>query len=418
MILLRFNCPDASCDVACPEGWPELRRHVQATHGKYLCDLCTRHQRLFTHEHALYTATELDRHFKVGDETDKSFKGHPSCGFCKTHFYGDDELYEHCRKEHEQCFLCTRAGVRHQYYVNYNALEMHFRGDHFACLEPECLEKKFQVFISDIDLKAHDMEVHPHKRTSRGKGEKIEVNFQVTGGPSNGRRRNADRLPAQSPAPTPSDANGRAVDDRARREPDPSLFRGSNGREARAAALREEEFPPPAPIPGASTSKAPIAPTPMRQTQSPKIKNRRPNVMNVEEFPTPQAAARESKTSKPASTQDGDVVSKLQILFESNEETFTEFKQFATSFRQGVIDANEFFVKFLSLALEGAATELDKKNTELTVFNIWTRMADTVPDEGQDASARWNPNTRTKGKREQMLEALNNFRAKVKRKIP
>lgn len=32
-LLLRFNCPDAECDVACL-GWPDLHRHVQTAHGK------------------------------------------------------------------------------------------------------------------------------------------------------------------------------------------------------------------------------------------------------------------------------------------------------------------------------------------------------------------------------------------------
>ena len=27
LLLLRYNCPDASCDVAC-YGWPDLHRHV------------------------------------------------------------------------------------------------------------------------------------------------------------------------------------------------------------------------------------------------------------------------------------------------------------------------------------------------------------------------------------------------------
>ncbi|KAJ3144497.1 hypothetical protein HK101_002662, partial [Irineochytrium annulatum] len=161
MILLRFNCPDADCDVACPNGWAELKQHVVRTHQKRLCDLCIRHQKLFTHEHTLYTDSDLDRHFRTGDP-DSSFKGHPSCGFCMNHFYGDDELYDHCKKAHEQCFLCTRAGVRHQYYINYPALENHFRSDHYYCEERECMEAKFMVFASEIDLKAHDVRLFAH----------------------------------------------------------------------------------------------------------------------------------------------------------------------------------------------------------------------------------------------------------------
>jgi ribosome assembly protein 4 len=33
VILLRYNCPDKECDVACL-GWPDLHRHVKSQHGK------------------------------------------------------------------------------------------------------------------------------------------------------------------------------------------------------------------------------------------------------------------------------------------------------------------------------------------------------------------------------------------------
>lgn len=35
VILLRYNCPDRDCDVACL-GWPDLHRHVKSKHGKVM----------------------------------------------------------------------------------------------------------------------------------------------------------------------------------------------------------------------------------------------------------------------------------------------------------------------------------------------------------------------------------------------
>lgn len=35
VLLLRYNCPDNSCDVACL-GWPDLHRHVKSKHGKVM----------------------------------------------------------------------------------------------------------------------------------------------------------------------------------------------------------------------------------------------------------------------------------------------------------------------------------------------------------------------------------------------
>jgi len=132
-------------------------------------DLCTRNKKVFTHEHELFTFAELRKHQKFGDDNpgaiDQSgFKGHPECGFCRQRFYGDDELFQHCRDKHERCHLCDRRneGRNQQYYLNYDDLENHFRKDHFLCPERDCLEKKFIVFDSEIDLKAHQLEVHPN----------------------------------------------------------------------------------------------------------------------------------------------------------------------------------------------------------------------------------------------------------------
>ncbi|KAJ5386276.1 hypothetical protein N7509_008817 [Penicillium cosmopolitanum] len=168
VLLLRYNCPDEDCDVACL-GWPDLHRHVKSKHGKVMCDLCTRNKKVFTHEHTLFTPAELRKHEKHGDDKpgaiDQSgFKGHPECGFCRQRFYGDDELYAHCRDKHERCHICDRRSShrQQQYYVDYNALEGHFEKDHFLCLDPECMEKKFMVFESQMDLKGHQLEAHPN----------------------------------------------------------------------------------------------------------------------------------------------------------------------------------------------------------------------------------------------------------------
>ncbi|CAN8099731.1 unnamed protein product [Discula destructiva] len=165
VLLLRYNCPDMSCDVAAL-GWPDLHRHVRATHQKKMCDLCTRNKKVFTHEHELFTDKELHKHMahgddKPGDVAQTGFKGHPLCGFCGERFYDDDKLYDHCRHKHERCFICDRRDSRTpHYYQNYAALEKHFKDDHYICLDKECLEKKFVVFDSEIDLKAHQLGEH------------------------------------------------------------------------------------------------------------------------------------------------------------------------------------------------------------------------------------------------------------------
>lgn len=165
VLLLRYNCPDAECDFA-GLGWPDLHRHVRSVHGKKMCDLCTRHKKVFTHEHDMFADKELTEHMRHGDDKpgavdQTGFRGHPLCGFCGARFYDSDKLYEHCRNKHERCFLCDRRDSRQpHYYLDYNALEEHFKKDHFLCQDRECLEKKFVVFESEMDLKAHQLSEH------------------------------------------------------------------------------------------------------------------------------------------------------------------------------------------------------------------------------------------------------------------
>ncbi|CAK7245118.1 MAG: hypothetical protein STHCBS139747_006687 [Sporothrix thermara] len=165
VLLLRYNCPDGDCDYA-GLGWPDLHRHVKATHHKRMCDLCTRHKKVFTHEHELFTDKALEKHMRHGDDKpgavdQTGFRGHPLCGFCGERFYDDDKLYEHCRNKHERCFICDRRDSRQpHYYRNYNELEKHFRNDHYICSDRECLEKKFVVFEAELDLKAHQLSEH------------------------------------------------------------------------------------------------------------------------------------------------------------------------------------------------------------------------------------------------------------------
>ena len=230
VLLLRYNCPDGNCDVACL-GWPDLHRHVRAVHHKKICDLCSRHKKVFTHEHVLFTDQELNKHMRKGDDNpgavDQSgFKGHPECGFCRQRFYGDDELYVHCREKHERCFICDRRGGQPQYYVDYNSLELHFRKDHFLCMEKVCLDKKFVVFPSEIDLKAHQLEEHgdtlskdvrrdarvvdissfdyraPYVQDRRGGSQREQREGRGRG---RGRDPNSEPIPASSAQPLPRD---------------------------------------------------------------------------------------------------------------------------------------------------------------------------------------------------------------------
>ncbi|GAN04033.1 C2H2 finger domain protein [Mucor ambiguus] len=187
MHMLEYNCPHTGCSETF-KNWGELKLHVRKSHSLNICDLCSRHKKIFPYEHTLYTSAQLTKHHREGDkefnkDDETGFSGHPECAFCKIRFFGDDELFVHCRDQHEQCFLCVRNGNRHEYYANYASLEDHFKSDHCMCLYPQCLEKKFVVFDSPIDLKAHEVEVHGEsiaglQRSMQTQNRQLELNFQ------------------------------------------------------------------------------------------------------------------------------------------------------------------------------------------------------------------------------------------------
>ena len=203
--------------------WYVITLYTKVLNGALIAsnsDLCTRNKKVFTHEHELFTFSELRKHEKFGDdhpgaEDQTGFRGHPECGFCRQRFYGDDELYAHCRDKHERCHICDkRNGGKTQYYVDYNSLEEHFKKDHFLCPDQECLEKKFVVFESNVDLQAHQLQEHPNglSKDARKDARRVDMtNFDYRtgyqaerGGRREGRGRGRGRDPNTEPLPVSS----------------------------------------------------------------------------------------------------------------------------------------------------------------------------------------------------------------------
>lgn len=146
----------------------QLKSHLFHRHKLIMCSLCLEGRKVFICEQKLYTRAQLNQHIKTGDsEVDGSeserggFSGHPSCKFCRTHFYGDNELYSHMSTEHYTCHICQRQHPgQYEYFKNYDDLEVHFRHDHFLCEDEACLGKKFIVFQSEPELKRHNAIEH------------------------------------------------------------------------------------------------------------------------------------------------------------------------------------------------------------------------------------------------------------------
>ncbi|XP_054819143.1 uncharacterized protein LOC129318416 [Prosopis cineraria] len=166
----------------------QLKGHLYRFHRLLMCSLCLEGRKVFICEQKLYTRAQLNQHINTGDsEVDGSeserggFMGHPMCEFCRSPFYGDNELYTHMSTEHFTCHICQRQHPGHyEYYKNYDDLETHFRQEHFLCEDEGCLAKKFIVFQSEAEMKRHNAIEHGGRmsRSKRNAALQIPTSFR------------------------------------------------------------------------------------------------------------------------------------------------------------------------------------------------------------------------------------------------
>ncbi|PRP75549.1 hypothetical protein PROFUN_09035 [Planoprotostelium fungivorum] len=163
----------------------QLEQHLKSSHNLFFCQVCLIHRKKFTHETNLYSQSSLESHIRTGDMDTDEGSGHPVCQFCYTGrgtdqtpvsmpFFSNDQLYEHLERNHYTCFLCEKDGIRYQYYNQYKNLEKHFDREHFLCRDVKCLEQKFIVFRTALDLQTHEISTHLHERNlSRNEEKKL-----------------------------------------------------------------------------------------------------------------------------------------------------------------------------------------------------------------------------------------------------
>ncbi|XP_061366223.1 E3 ubiquitin-protein ligase HEL2-like isoform X2 [Gastrolobium bilobum] len=181
----------------------QLKGHLFHRHKLQMCSLCLEGRKVFICEQKLYTRAQLNQHISTGDsevdgtESERGgFMGHPMCEFCRTPFYGDNELYTHMSTEHYTCHICQRQHPgQYEYYKNYDDLEIHFRQEHFLCEDEACLAKKFIVFQSEAEMKRHNATEHGGRmsRSKRNAALQIPTSFRYRHGNEQDQRRGRSR---------------------------------------------------------------------------------------------------------------------------------------------------------------------------------------------------------------------------------
>ena len=272
------------------------------------------------------------------------------------------------------------------YYENYNYLEKHFDQDHYLCKERECLEKKFVVFDSDIDMRAHDTKEHPSK-VKKGKSIAIELNFQYskpTSLSSKGKKMQVNDSPisqfdnlnlqsSSSSLPFTTESLGKSISDRV-----PNHF-GSN----------------------------------LTQNQTQNDSN---SVLQVKNNKTKSHSSLKESNNEynPMISVGGDpkLIESLQILFDSNPNTFNEFKSLAQSFKSRILSSDEFLQAFLSLCTLDKSNEI-KKQVIGQAGKVWIRLSDSLPSESLNNGMNKKEKKSFYSLRDEMIQSWNHYKAKV-----
>jgi len=164
-----------------------LKAHVSNDHNMHICMHCVDNKQEFPAEQRIYTQKQYETHLREGDQDGS--QGHPNCEFCKKRYYDSTALFVHLNKDHYNCHLCEKAGVKFKYYKDYKNLELHFRQNHLLCEDPGCLARKFIVFDNEIDMEVHNRKYHPTFTMKRATTLKLDfkVARNTAGSSGNGR---------------------------------------------------------------------------------------------------------------------------------------------------------------------------------------------------------------------------------------
>uniref|UniRef100_A0A1I7TVA1 RING-type E3 ubiquitin transferase n=2 Tax=Caenorhabditis tropicalis TaxID=1561998 RepID=A0A1I7TVA1_9PELO len=141
-----------------------LRQHMASRHEQSYCHICTDNLNLFSRERKTYTREQLQRHMRIGDFDDKSFKGHPQCLFCEQKFLDEENRYRHLRKEHFFCQFCESDGtMTNVFFGKHDELKKHYKENHYICETEECKQMGI-AFANKFELDLHRANEHSEKR--------------------------------------------------------------------------------------------------------------------------------------------------------------------------------------------------------------------------------------------------------------
>jgi len=152
----------------------KMRDHYVSFHKLDYCKLCLEHKPVLLFQQTLYKYAALNKHVEMT---------HRTCWFCPhRHFYDNEQLNVHYRKDHFFCDVCRKLGRRmrqvsrqtnnlpeYEVFKDAEELRQHYKKNHHVCSKQEC---SMLVFEDGVQLSEHYVKVHGEKRAT-----KVEFGF-------------------------------------------------------------------------------------------------------------------------------------------------------------------------------------------------------------------------------------------------
>ncbi|KAJ0691620.1 putative transcription factor interactor and regulator LIM family [Helianthus annuus] len=406
----------------------QLKGHLFHQHSLFMCSLCLEGRKVFICEQKLYSKAQLKQHINTGDsevdgtESERGgFQGHPLCEFCRSPFYGDNELYTHMNTEHFKCHICQRQNPgKYEYYKNYDDLEIHFRQEHFLCEDEACLIKKFIVFPSEAEMKRHNAQEHGGRMSRSKRNAALQLPTSFTYRRHNeqdnrhGRRNTFQRdiseselsraieaslqtSSSNSRIPEPSSSTGtehannsndvdpliQPFESLATDSDPPSRYLMAVSHRPRNTPLQESAFPPLSTAPAASSQ---VPNGPLKNTMAEKLRRQNQGKVNVvntgHAWPAPSSSSASRTVNTEVYAANKSMVEKIRAGLGDDHEKYSNFKEVSAQYRQGVIDAetylvyvDQFGLSHLVLDLARLLPDPHKERELIAVYNANRAMS-------------------------------------------
>ena len=161
--LLGFSCGLCSSEAGNCRSLVQLRGHLMGKHKRMLCSVCVEAGRKFISEMPRFSKSQLERHNSRGDPAEDYVGIHCATFVAQSAFLTMRPIPPWWISTINA--MCARRWVMAIVFSkDYAMLDRHFGRKHFKCEQPECLEKRFVVFRSEIDLQGHMASHHPNVR--------------------------------------------------------------------------------------------------------------------------------------------------------------------------------------------------------------------------------------------------------------